>query len=88
MPRPKHAKPKLDAPAADPAKAERVLPRKTKVHPTLTHERIAADMAAFSKAGGKIEVLGVTRTLTKAHAGDATPGSGPATTAPPDPLKK
>ncbi|HEY1141393.1 MAG TPA: hypothetical protein VGE88_14500 [Lysobacter sp.] len=26
----------------------------------LTHERIAADMAAFSKAGGKVEVLGVT----------------------------
>lgn len=26
----------------------------------LTHERIAADMAAFSKAGGQVEVLGVT----------------------------
>ena len=26
----------------------------------LTHERIAADMAAFSKAGGRVEVLGVT----------------------------
>jgi hypothetical protein len=26
----------------------------------LTHERIAADLAAFSKAGGQVEVLGVT----------------------------
>ncbi len=26
----------------------------------LTHERIAADLAAFSKAGGRVEVLGVT----------------------------
>lgn len=26
----------------------------------LTHERIAADMAAFSKAGGQVEILGVT----------------------------
>jgi len=26
----------------------------------LTHERIAADMEAFSKAGGHVEVLGVT----------------------------
>jgi len=26
----------------------------------LTHERIAADMAAFSRAGGQVEILGVT----------------------------
>ncbi|MDR0181714.1 hypothetical protein [Lysobacter arvi] len=26
----------------------------------VTHERIAADMAAFSKAGGQVEILGVT----------------------------
>jgi len=26
----------------------------------VTHERIAADMDAFSKAGGQVEVLGVT----------------------------
>lgn len=29
----------------------------------LTHERIADDLAAFQRAGGKIEVLGTTYTL-------------------------
>ena len=36
----------------------------------MTHERIAADLEAFRKAGGKIEVLGVTRALKKID-GDA-----------------
>ncbi|MEZ0469719.1 hypothetical protein [Luteimonas salinilitoris] len=31
----------------------------------LTSERISADLAAFRKSGGRVEVLGVTRTLTK-----------------------
>ncbi len=31
----------------------------------LTSERIAEDLAAFRRAGGRIEVLGVTRTLTR-----------------------
>ncbi|QIL19244.1 hypothetical protein [Thermomonas sp. HDW16] len=41
----------------------------------LTHERIASDLEAFRKAGGKIEVLGVTRTLKKIgpDADDAPP---------------
>lgn len=31
----------------------------------VTSERIAADLTAFRKAGGRIEVLGNTRSLTK-----------------------
>lgn len=32
---------------------------------TVTRARIEADLAAFRKAGGRIEVLGVTRSLTR-----------------------
>ncbi|MCD9033066.1 hypothetical protein LDO32_15155 [Luteimonas sp. Y-2-2-4F] len=32
---------------------------------TITRDRIEADLAAFRKAGGRIEVLGVTRSLTR-----------------------
>ncbi len=35
--------------------------RKSAAAATLTSERIAADLAAFRKAGGKIEVLGNTK---------------------------
>ena len=42
----------------------------------LTSERIAEDLAAFRRAGGRIEVLGVTRTLTRIE-GD-TPSATPA----------
>lgn len=35
----------------------------------ITSERIASDLAAFRKAGGRIEVLGMTRTLTRIDAG-------------------
>ena len=38
-------------------------PRKPKAAPELTSERIADDMAAFRKGGGRIEVLGTTRVL-------------------------
>jgi len=31
----------------------------------LTHERIKADLEAFRKAGGRVEVLGNTRVLKK-----------------------
>lgn len=37
--------------------------RKPKQAPSLSHDRIAADIAAFRKAGGKVEVLGTTRVL-------------------------
>lgn len=43
----------------------------------LTHERIAADMAAFSKAGGQVEVLGITplRRKPEKDAAAATTGA-------------
>lgn len=39
----------------------------------LTSERIADDLAAFQRTGGKIEVLGTTRTLKSIPPPDATP---------------
>lgn len=74
MPRAKQTKPGA---AIDTAAAS----RKAKTQPMLTHERIAEDMAAFKKAGGRVEVLGVTRTLTKidaAPAAESTPAPVPA----------
>ena len=68
MPRTKQTKPGA---AIDTAAAS----RKAKTQPTLTHERIAEDMAAFKKAGGRVEVLGVTRTLTKIDAAPAATSS-------------
>lgn len=35
------------------------------VHRQLTRDRISADLADFQKAGGEVEVLGVTRVLKK-----------------------
>ena len=42
----------------------------------LTSERIAEDLAAFRRAGGRIEVLGVTRTLTRIE-GETPPTAAP-----------
>lgn len=39
--------------------------RKAKERPGVTHESLSADIAAFRKAGGCIEVLGVTRSLLR-----------------------
>ncbi|HEX5662243.1 MULTISPECIES: hypothetical protein [unclassified Lysobacter] len=41
----------------------------------VTRERIADDMEAFRKAGGRIEVLGITRSLTKIDPGADTPAA-------------
>ncbi|WP_394000093.1 hypothetical protein ACF3M1_09540 [Luteimonas sp. WGS1318] len=54
--------------------------RKSKQAPALSHDRIAADIAAFRKAGGKVEVLGNTpiqRRVTPAagNAAAATPAA-------------
>ena len=46
---------------------------------TLTSERIAADIAAFNKAGGRIEVLGNTPFHHKTPANDAADTKGAAT---------
>lgn len=67
--------------AAPPARLRMSGARKEKAPPALTHERLAADMDAFRKAGGKIEVLGVTRMLTRLD-GDAPAAPAPAPAAP------
>ena len=46
---------------------------------SLTSERIEADLKAFRKAGGRIEVLGVTRALTRIDGDGATPTPAAAT---------
>lgn len=81
MPRPK--KPVVPAPpppAVPPSKTSHLFaPRKPAERNAFTHERIAADIEAFRKAGGRIEVLGVTRTLKKIDPdADATPQPAPA----------
>jgi hypothetical protein len=48
----------------------KVFRRKEPETRALTSTRIAADLDAFRKAGGEIEVLGVTRVLTKLEAAD------------------
>ena len=49
--------------------------RKPNERAPITHERVAEDIEAFRKAGGKIEVLGVTRSLLRVgiEPGDAAP---------------
>lgn len=83
MPHPKKKTPDVEPSAVPPSKTTRLFaPRKAKGNPVITHERIAADLEAFRKAGGKIEVLGVTRTLSRIDADDtASPPPRPAGTA-------
>jgi len=48
-------------------------PRKAgNARPPMTHEAIAADIEAFRGAGGKIEILGVTRTLLRIDTEEST----------------
>ena len=59
-----------------PSKTSHLFPtRKANERSLVTHERVAADIEAFRKAGGKIEVLGVTRSLLRVgiEPGDAAP---------------
>ena len=66
MPRSKKPTSTPVAPAVPPSKTSHLFAsRPTGKNTAITRERIAADIEAFRKAGGKIEVLGVTRTLTK-----------------------
>lgn len=81
MPRSKLPGPAPVPPASEVARPGRMsISRKPKQSPTLTHERIADDMDAFRKSGGKIEVLGTTRTLTRI---DADPDAPPRAADPP-----
>lgn len=77
MPRKKQDKAAPGAQATAPPRADRAFPRKGKAAPTPTHQRIAADLAAFREAGGKVEVLGVTRVLTRVDNAGAAPASKP-----------
>ena len=80
MPRPKKpAVPASAPPAVPPSKTTHLFaPRKPVDRNAITHERIAADLEAFHKAGGKIEVLGVTRSLKKIDGDDGSPPPAPA----------
>lgn len=84
MSRPNKTKP--EGPPSDPrpsSTARLFTPRKAKTAPMVTHERIAEDLQAFRKAGGKIEVLGTTRSLKKIDPDDETsPPPRPANAAP------
>jgi hypothetical protein len=72
MPRPKKTP---AAPAVPPSKTSHLFSsRKANERAPITHERVAADIEAFRKSGGKIEILGVTRSLLRV---DATPGDPP-----------
>ena len=82
MPRPKKPAPPPATPAAPqvpPSKTSHLFsPRPAAKNPGMTHERIAAGLDAFHKAGGKIEVLGVTRSLKKIDGDDGSPPPAPA----------
>ncbi len=54
--------------------------RKPADRSAITHERLAADLEAFRKAGGEIEVLGVTRTLQRIGPDAEASPPAPATT--------
>ena len=78
MPRPKKPAPTPAPSAIPPSKTTHLFSsRKPADRNAITHERIAADLEDFRKAGGKIEVLGVTRTLKKIGP-DADEASPPA----------
>lgn len=82
MPRPrKPVTVASDAPPTPPSNTSHLFSsRKPAERNSITHERLAADLEAFRKAGGKIEVLGVTRALKKI---DGDPGDPPP---PPPPM--
>lgn len=76
MPRPKKPAPPPapPAPPVPPSKTSHLFsPRKPTERNSITHERIAADLEAFYRSGGEIEVLGVTRSLKKIDGGEAAP---------------
>jgi len=73
---------KKDPPAASKT-AHLFAGRKPKDRPEVTHDSLTADIAAFRKAGGRIEVLGVTRSLLRiGRDGEDAPPPAPANPAP------
>jgi hypothetical protein len=85
MPPPKKARPAATPASVPPSKTSHLFTsRKPNERAPATHERIAEDIEAFRKAGGKIEVLGVTRSLLRIDAApDAPAPSPPAKRVPP-----
>lgn len=78
MPRPKKPVPAPAPPVVPPSKTSHLFTsRPAGKNAAITHERLAADLEAFRKAGGEIEVLGVTRSLKKID-GDDSPPPAPA----------
>lgn len=74
MPRPKKPATPPAPPAIPPSKTSHLFTaRPAGKNSAITHERIAADLEAFREAGGKIEVLGVTRVLKKIDGDDPSP---------------
>ena len=81
MPSPKKPHPAGAAPPAiAPSKTSHLFaPRKANDRSPVTREAIEADMEAFQQAGGKIEVLGTTRSLQRIDAGTTdSPPAAPA----------
>ena len=89
MPRPKKIHPQGAAPPPiAPSKTSHLFPRrKTNDRAPLTHEAIEEDLEAFRKSGGKIEVLGVTRTLQRINADPSASPSASSTASPATPDK-
>jgi hypothetical protein len=67
MPRPKNPRPPgTTPPPIAPSNTSRLFSaRKSGDRAAVTRESIASDLDAFRKAGGKIQVLGVTNTLQR-----------------------
>lgn len=88
MPSPKkHATP---TPPPDAPSKTRYLFASNKTHARgpLTREHLAADLEDFQRAGGRIEVLGVTRSLHRINAdADASPAPAPPKATPSNPRR-
>jgi hypothetical protein len=76
MPPSKKATPATAPASVPPSKTSHLFSaRKPNQRAPVTHERVAEDIEAFRKVGGKIEVLGVTRSLLRVgiEPGDPAP---------------
>lgn len=93
MTRPKKA-PQAPAPASAPpvmapTKTSHLFgAKKSDGRSAITHERLAADIEAFRKAGGKIEVLGVTQALRRIDPVGGSAHAAPAPVPAPAPPKR
>ena len=88
MPPSKKTTPAATPAAVPPSKTSHLFSaRKPNERAPITHERVAEDIEAFRKAGGKIEVLGVTRTLQRIGA-DANADEAPSAPARPGVTRK